>query len=239
VTDWFRTFFDRAANDHWNAAVPAEHTAAEVEFLLRELQVGAGDRVLDLPAGRGRLSMPLAARGLRPVATDLSADGVRHAHAAGLAAVLADMRAVPLAGDAVDGAFCLGNSFGYFSVEGVERFLAEVRRVLRPGGRFVMESATVAESMATSAADETVHEFGGVRVEGRHRREGDRIVSDLTITDADGTRQTTIEQLSLPSARIAELVDGAGLPVDALLGDRDGTPYTGSAGQLLLVAHRP
>jgi SAM-dependent methyltransferase len=236
--DWFRTFFDRAANDHWNAALPPEWTAGEVDFLVDRLRLEVGDRVLDLPAGRGRLAAPLAGRGFRIVAVDLSVDGMQHARAAGLPAVLADMRTVPMAGRCVDAAFCLGNSFGYFSVEGVERFLGEVARVVRPGGRFALESATVAESMATSAAEHTVHEFGGVRVEGRHTRHGDRIVSDLTITDGDGTRTATIDQLSLTSAHIADLVEAAGLRVDALLGDVAGTPYDATAGRLLVVAER-
>ena len=229
---------DRAANDHGNAAIPAEHTAAEVDFLVRQLRLVTGDRVRALPPGRGRAAAALDARGHRVVAVDLSAGGMQHAHAAGLPAVLADMRAVPLAADSVDAAFCLGNSFGYFSVVGVEAFLAEVARVVRPGGRFAMESATVAESMATSAAEHTFHEFGGVRVEGRHRSEGDRLVSDLTITDANGTRTATIEQLSLPSAHITELVEAAGLRVTGLLGDLDDSPYSASAGSLRVVAER-
>jgi SAM-dependent methyltransferase len=237
--DWFRTFFDRAANDHWNAAVPIEHTTEEVEFLVERLGVVAGDHALDVAAGRGRVSLPMADRGVRVTAVDISDDGTRGLQAARgarpIAVVRADMRGLPFrAGFA--GAWCLGNSFGYFPVDGVECFLAEVARVLCPGAVFVLESATVREALEASFAERTEHDFGGVRVVGRHHLEGDRLVSDLEVDDGTGVRGVTIEQLSLPSDRIAELVDSVGLQVDELLGDLTGEPFDASARSLLMVA---
>lgn len=239
---WYQTFFDRAANDHWNAALPESYTTEQVDFLVERLGLTPGDRVLDLPAGRGRLALPLADRGFDVIAVDISDDGtrglleVRGDRPVGV--VRADMQAVPLHAE-LDAAYCMGNSFGYFPVPGVERFLAEVARLLRPGGRFVLESATVLESMQASFAEETEHDFGGVRVVGRHRFDGDRVVSELTVEDTDGVRNLTIDQLSLPSSRIADLVDAAGLEVDGLVGDTAGTPYDASSGSLLVLAHRP
>lgn len=241
---WFETFFDAAANDHWNAALPASYTAEQVDFLEARLGLGPGATVLDLPAGRGRLALPLADRGMRVTAADISADGTRRlgAEAAGraVAVVRADMRAVPLRGP-FDAVYCMGNSFGYFPVSGVESFLGEVARVLRPGGRFVLESATVAESMAANFAPVTEHDFGGVHVLGHHRLDpaAQRVVTELTITDADGVRRAVIDQLVLGSARIAELVTAAGLTVEALLGDLDGRAYDETAAGLLVVACRP
>ena len=241
---WYRTFFDQAANDHWNAALPESHTAREATFLVDQLGLHAGDAVLDLPAGRGRLTLPLADRGMRMIAADISDDGTRGLRAAvgsrPVVVVRADMRAVPLRTE-VDAAYCMGNSFGYFPVDGVQRFLAEVKRLLRPGGRFVLESATVAESMTASFAERTEHDFGGVRVVAHHRLEPehDRVVSELEITHTAGVRTVAIDQLVLPSARIAALVEAAGLEVIALLGGTDGAPYDTSAGSLLVVAHHP
>ena len=36
-----------------------------------------------------------------------------------------------------DGAFCVGNSFGYLDDEGNAAFLRAVRAALKPGGRFI------------------------------------------------------------------------------------------------------
>ena len=245
MTDgWYRTFFDQAANDHWNAALPESHTEREATFLVDQLDLQAGDTVLDLPAGRGRLTLPLADRGLRMIAADISGDGIRGLRAAvgtrPVVVVRADMRAVPLRTQ-VDAAFCMGNSFVYLPVHWVDRSLGEVKCPLRPGGRFVLESATVAESMTASFAERTEHDFGGVRVVAHHRLdpEHDRVVSELEITDRAGVRTLVIDQLVLPSARIAALVEAAGLQVSALLGSTDGAPYAATAGSLLVVAHHP
>lgn len=240
VSDWYRTFFDRAANDFWNAAVGAEHTAREVAFLVEALGVGARHRVLDVPAGRGRLAIPLAERGPTVVAVDYSQDGVQSLQQVAppsVGVVRADMRALPTVGG-FDGAYCMGNSFGYFGVDGVEAFLAEVARVVRPGGRFVLESASVREALVPSLAATTDHDFGGVRVRGRHRIEGDWLVSTLD-TEYDGTStRRTIRQLALPCERIAALVEGAGFVVTARLGGTDGAAFTAAAPSLLLVAER-
>ena len=82
IDGWYRTFFDQAANDHWNAALPESHTEREATFLVDQLDLQAGDTVLDLPAGRGRLTLPLADRGLRMIAADISGDGIRGLRAA-------------------------------------------------------------------------------------------------------------------------------------------------------------
>ena len=56
------------------------------------------------------------------------------------------MRSLPDA-EAFDAAFCVGNSFGYLDDAGNAAFLGAVRRALRPGGRFVLETPMVLESV--------------------------------------------------------------------------------------------
>jgi hypothetical protein len=54
VAEWFTTFFDSLVNDHWDAAVPPEATAADVAYLRCTLALGEGSSVLDVPGGRAR-----------------------------------------------------------------------------------------------------------------------------------------------------------------------------------------
>ena len=245
MAEWHTTFFDEAANDCWNAAVPPDHTAAEVDFLVEVLALDAASRVLDLPSGRGRLALPLAERVGRVLAADYSLDGVEHLKAAtgdrpSLDVVRADMRSLPLT-SGFDACYCMGNSFGYFAVPEVERWLAEVARVLRPGGRFVLESASVAESLLGDMADTNTHSFGGVTIHIRHtyEPENERLVTEMAFdSDPDGTVRRT-DQLVLSSDRIAALVEASGLEVSGRYGSTDGESYEASSRSLLLAAQKP
>lgn len=134
----------------------------------------------------------------------------------------------------------MGNSFGYFDVAGVESSLQEVARVLRPGARFVLESATVAESLLPGLAAETSHRFGGVEIVGYHRYEPeyDRCVSVLHIDDGTTRSVRTMQQLVLPADRICHFLERAGLTVEHRLGGTDWRHYAAGDGSLIVVARR-
>ena len=107
---------------------------------LRELGDQAGGEVLDLCAGTLDFSVALAGRSRRVVAVDFCPSMLelgRDKLPAGAAVelVCADARELPLADGSVDAAIA---GFGVRNVPEPERALAEVHRVLRPGGRFVV-----------------------------------------------------------------------------------------------------
>jgi SAM-dependent methyltransferase len=146
----------RANRRWWDAAAPAylaEHGAdlGDVDFLwgpegLREADAHllgdvAGRRVLEIGCGSAPCARWLRTAGADVVALDLSAGMLARAaelnRATGIAVPLlqADAGALPLAAASVDLA-C--SAFGGLPfVADVEGVLAEVARVLRPGGRFV------------------------------------------------------------------------------------------------------
>ena len=146
----------RANRRWWDAAAPAylaEHGGdlGDADFLwcpegLREADARllgevAGRRVLEIGCGSAPCARWLRRAGADVVALDLSAGMLARAaelnRATGLAVPLlqADAGALPLASGSVDIA-C--SAFGGLPfVADVEGVLAEVARVLRPGGRFV------------------------------------------------------------------------------------------------------
>jgi SAM-dependent methyltransferase len=146
----------RANRRWWDAAAPAylaEHGSdlGDVDFLwcpegLREADAHllgdvAGRRVLEVGCGSAPCSRWLRTAGADPVALDLSAGMLARAaqlnRSSGVAVPLlqADAGALPLA----DASFDLACSAygGLPFVADARAVLAEVRRVLRPGGRFV------------------------------------------------------------------------------------------------------
>jgi SAM-dependent methyltransferase len=107
--------------------------------------VPAGGDLLDVPCGFGRHSIPLAAAGYRVVGVDRSAtllDEARRRSGGARWPKLheADYRELPFADGSFDAALNLFTSIGYLGDEEDTRALAEIGRVLRPGGRLVIET---------------------------------------------------------------------------------------------------
>ncbi|WP_414672876.1 bifunctional demethylmenaquinone methyltransferase/2-methoxy-6-polyprenyl-1,4-benzoquinol methylase UbiE [Lacisediminihabitans sp.] len=96
-----------------------------------------GERVLDIAAGTGTSSAALAKSGAEVVAVDFSAGMIevgRRKHP-GITFVVADAMALPFEDDEFD---AVTISFGLRNIEDPKKALAEMFRVLKPGGRLVI-----------------------------------------------------------------------------------------------------
>jgi SAM-dependent methyltransferase len=117
----------------------------EVAAVVRLLRVPRGGRLLEIGCGRGIGLVPLAHYGGPATLTGLDVDGelLEHARArvadAGVTADLrlGDIRALPFDDASVDVVVDFGTCY---HVTRPEQALAEIERVLAPGGLFVCES---------------------------------------------------------------------------------------------------
>jgi ubiquinone/menaquinone biosynthesis methyltransferase len=98
-------------------------------------------RVLDLACGTGDLGLLASAAGADVVALDLTARmvdlarlKVRDAGAARMRVLVGDMMAIPLPDACVD---VVTTGYGLRNVPDLDRAIAEIHRVLRPGGRML------------------------------------------------------------------------------------------------------
>jgi len=132
-----RAMFDRIAPsyDLLNRVMALRVDQRWRRRLIRTLALGEGERLLDLCAG----TMDVSAEALRqqPGARVLGADFslpmlARGARKTGLPAAQADALALPFPDASFDAATV---AFGMRNLESLERGLAELARVLRPGGR--------------------------------------------------------------------------------------------------------
>jgi demethylmenaquinone methyltransferase/2-methoxy-6-polyprenyl-1,4-benzoquinol methylase len=111
---------------------------------VRSLGLPAGAQVLDLACGTGDLCNDVATAGLRPAGFDLSYGMLASARTTA-PLVQADALALPVPDGGTDGITC---GFALRNLAALEPFLAELARVVRPGGRIaLLEVATPANPL--------------------------------------------------------------------------------------------
>jgi ubiquinone/menaquinone biosynthesis C-methylase UbiE len=115
-----------------NALIAAEEPF--VRAFLSEIQPG---RTLDVAAGTGRFATILAELGHEVIAADLSLEMLERGRAKGIGAsfLRGDMRAIPLRAESVDLAVC---GLALTHVQDLGQAIAEIARVVRPGGRMLL-----------------------------------------------------------------------------------------------------
>jgi SAM-dependent methyltransferase len=163
--DWWRTFFSGPVVDSWLKIPTEEQTGQEAAFIQEELGIAPPAGLLDVPCGGGRHSLALAVRGYDMTGVDLSADFLDAARAqptvgpGSVAWEQREMRDLPWP-ERFDGAFCLGNSFGYLDDQGNSDFLKAVANALEPGARFILETSYVLESFSSNIQWKTWYSAG-------------------------------------------------------------------------------
>ena len=129
--------------------------------------------IADVACGIGTQLIGLAALGHRVIGTDISARAVQRARqecaAAGVAAavLVADMRRLPLGEACADAVLCADNALPHLLADGdVLVALAEMRRVLRPGGTAIVTTRDYDRVLAARPAGTPPQVFrsGGGRV---------------------------------------------------------------------------
>jgi SAM-dependent methyltransferase len=241
--EWFVGFHQGLAARFWRAA--AASMAEDDTQVVRRLLPDPPATVLDVPCGDGRLTSRLAAAGYAVTGVDLIASEVEHARGAAAAAgvearfEVGDLRALPDVGR-VDALVSWGNAFGYLVPAETARSLASMHAALRPGGRLVLESMTVAESFLVAGfKPSTEWEYGGIRLSAtnHYRVSESRLESDFTFEDAEGlVEHTRAAHHVHTSGEVVRMLQQAGFGDIELLGGDGVEPYALGSPRLIAVA---
>ncbi len=116
------------------------HDDPRLSAILAGLGPVEGLRMLDLGCGKGRFARALAGRGAELIGLDLSRGML--AAADGLDRVQASARRLPFRSSSFDAVLAV-EVLEHLEPQALDPVLAEARRVLRPGGRFVIVDKNV------------------------------------------------------------------------------------------------
>lgn len=235
--DWFAEWFGREYLELYPRRDDDEAERA-VALIARHAGLPPGAAVLDLACGAGRHVEHLREHGFNAFGVDLSHDLLHVAAADGLAVVRGDMRELPVAGGRVAMVTSFFTSFGYFPDEhDDDRVLAEIRRVLRPGGLFAVDFLN-AERVRAELRPRDQVELGRRRVvQTRELLEGGRVVQKtIEIHEHGKPPRVFHERVRLYGAgELGMMLERARIEPFATFGDYDGGPLGSHAPRVILL----
>jgi SAM-dependent methyltransferase len=248
MSDWTTRYFSLPALDAWQRAQTEENTLAEVTFLNEALlSTDAPNRLLDVPCGEGRHAVELAKLGHRLTGIDIAPENQSRALARAAEAgvtiehVLGDMRELSTE-PTFDGAYCWGNSFGYFPRAETQRFVSAVAHSLQTGARFVIDTATAAESLLVELNRRSwipVDDELTLLLECEYSPKESRLdTTYISVLKDRVVDRRTAHHFVFTSGEIVGMLEVAGFETLALLADLDGSEYELGSERLIVIAER-
>jgi len=243
--NWYEHFFQGINCELWEKVISPEWTEAEVIFLTEVLQIKPGDHVLDIPCGTGRHSSELARKGFTLTSIDISKEFIVKLRQKvkrenlPIRILLENILTVEIPGS-FDGAYCLGNSFGYFDMTCMKTFVAKVSDCLKPGGRFVIHSGLVAESILPHIPQGETYTVADItmKINNVYVPEEGYMVSHLHYTQQGKSEDHSFKHYVFTLSEIRRLLDSVDLKTIAVHNSTNKEPYRLGDQQLYLVAEK-
>ncbi len=240
MTEWFERWF----GEEYLALYPhrdEREAAAAVGLVESSLGGIKVNRALDLACGAGRHARLLSERWWT-TGFDLSAPLLARAKVADPDGCYArgDMRALPFVDHGFDLVVNLFTSFGYFDNDAQHlRVLAEVARVTRRGGKFVLDFLNSEHVRSTLVAEES-KEVGGRLVKVRRDISADdRFVVKTIAAGGDTGDQTFLERVRLfDRLDLETMLEESGFGVEQVLGDYAGGAHSETSPRTIMFAIR-
>jgi len=243
--EWYKEFFTGLNCEMWERAATTAWTQQEANFLVATLHVEPGASLLDIPCGFGRHTVELARRGFRLTGLDISDDYVQKLRNQAAAELLpvqvihGDLLTTDIKAT-FDGAYCLGNSFGYVDYTGMQVFVEKVSSVLKPGAHFVINSGLVAESILPNFPKTKHYVLGDLTMDIRNEYVvGESyMATELTYAQANHIEKQYFKHYVYTLAEIKRLLARYGLQTVAVYNSTEQIPYELGDPQIYLVARK-
>jgi len=243
--DWYKDFFNGVTLDFWRRLTPPEVTEKEVDFLIKQLKVKPGAKLLDAPCGNGRHALLLGRLGFKTTGIDLSEEFIEEARAAGteygdsVEFICDDMRNIPSNGE-FDGGFCFGNSFGYFEHGGCEEFFEACSRAFKKGARFLIDTGVVAEVLIPNLKERDVYTIGDLTmtIENRYHAESSCFETKFTFEQGGEIEERHSLHYVFTTGEVNRMLAKNGFRLVSMFSDPDGEPFKLGARRLFILSEK-
>ena len=159
------SFFDGHYKDIWRHIFPEKTTLAEVDFIIEESKLKSGAHVLDMMCGYGRHSLEFANRGVNVTAIDnlpeyineiKEKSATKNLPVESICVNILEMQI----GQEFDAVICMGNSLQFFDEEDSMRILSNISAHLKIGGKFFINTWSLAEIAIKNFKDKSWSKIG-------------------------------------------------------------------------------
>lgn len=220
-----------------------EASDTQCDLIWRLLELEPEMEVLDLACGHGRIANRLAAKGVRVTGLDATPLFLERARADAAARgvqveyVEGDMRELPWEAR-FDRVVSWFTSFGYFDDDDNRRVLREARRVLRPGGRLLLEANNPAELLPRWLPYVVTERDGDFSIDrSTFDPVSGRANTERALVRGGRTRRFTFSVRMFMAAELRDWLLDAGF--DAVdFYDGDGEPLTAQGRRMITIARR-
>ena len=243
--NWYEHFFSGINCEMWERAIPDDLSAKEVDYLIGIMDVKKGAEILDIPSGFGRLAIPMANKGMNLTCIDISEQFMSglerkvEEERLPIRTIRGNILTLDLKG-MYDGAYCMGNSFGYFDFTGMNQFVKKISTCLKPGAKFVINSGMAAESILTHFPQEKSYVLGDLtmHINNEYIVEDSCLVPHLTYTKNGVSEIHHFKHYVYTIAEIKRLLVSYDLKIIALHSGFQKEPFVLGSPQVFIVCEK-
>lgn len=258
--EWWQTHFDtQYLKTYIDIANPAK-TRQQVEFVIRKLKLNKKTKILDLPCGYGRHSIPLAKRGYNVTGLDYSKKFIAKAkrkqkelELKNVTFVQGDMRNLRYK-NKFDVIINMFTSFGYFDDEKDNlKVLKNMHKALKPKGKLLMDLFNESNGISKMIQDGKFDKKKNIWVQSRKVKQSNGLtVTTIYYVDLINMRwnmarswkekgktkgyKTSMRIYPLPE--ISYLLEEAGFKVQKVWGDFNGEPLSVKSRRMIILAEK-
>jgi len=230
--NWFDTSFYHILYDYRND----DEAKLFMSNLIGFLNLSQGDKILDLPCGKGRHSLFLNSQGFDATGADLSVNSIMHAkqfEKEGLSFEIHDMRN-PLNGK-YDSIFNLFTSFGYFNQESTNiKVLENFKNALNKNGHIVVDFLNLHKVVSTLIPEQVIRKKG-VDFLIKKRVTESFIIKEIDVTNNGEVHHYMEKVQALDLKKMKQFAMAAGLEIQHVFGDYELNPFDAQNSDRLIL----